>query len=193
MDCRFAVGHLAPPSADPKGHTRVGFSKSAVLPLVAGIAGCALVTATPPSVDVMGVRLMGIGLTEQQFAVTLCVTNPNTNELAFHRVTADLDVSGAPLATGASELSVRLPPLTSTRVPFTVVTTVQDLGPQLLGVIRTRTVKYRVHGTVFLQGAFGITLPYSRSGHLNPVASGLDLANAVSDPAPSSCAALPGT
>ena len=161
------------------------------LALAAATAGCALVNATPPSIDVMEVRLVGIGLTEQQLAVTLCITNPNLKELGFRRVTADLDVSGAPLATGASDLSVRLPPLMSTKVPFTVVTTVQNLGPQLLRVIQTGTVNYRVHGTVFLQGAFGITLPYSRSGRLDPIASGLGLANAVSDPAPSPCAVLP--
>ncbi|MGI4800406.1 MAG: LEA type 2 family protein [Janthinobacterium lividum] len=139
----------------------------------------------------MDVRLVGIGATEQQLAVTLCVTNPNPIELGFRRVTADLDVSGAPLATGASDLSVQLPPLMSTKVPFTVVTTVQNLGTQLLGIIQTGTVNYRIHGTVSLQGAFGITLPYSRSGRLDPIASGLGLANAVSDPAPSQCAVLP--
>lgn len=164
-----------------------------VLALAGATAGCALVTATPPSIAVMDVELVGVGLTEQQLAVTLCITNPNSSELGFRRVTADLDVSGAPLATGASDLSVRLPPLTSTKVPFTVVTTVQNLGPQLLRVIQTGTVNYRVHGTVSLQGAFGITLPYSRSGRLDPVAGGLGLANAVSDPAPSPCAAVPRT
>lgn len=147
------------------------------------LTGCTLATATPPSVDVMDVHLVGIGLTEQQLAVTLCVTNPNTDELAFRRVTADLDVSGAPLAWGASDLSVRLPPVSSTPVPFTVVTTIQNLGPQLMGILNSGSLEYRVHGTVTLQGALGIALPYSRSGRLDPVAGGLNLANAATDPA----------
>ncbi len=46
----------------------------------------------------------GLGLTKQQLAVTLCVMNPNPNELSFQRVTADLDVAGSPLA-GRSQLS----------------------------------------------------------------------------------------
>jgi LEA14-like dessication related protein len=153
----------------------------------AGLAGCALATATPPSVDVLDVRLTGVGLTEQQLAVTLCVTNPNSSELAFRRVSADLDVSGSPLAAGSSDLAVSLPPLSSTVVPFTVVTTVQNLGPQLLGVFRAGGVDYRVHGTVTLQGSFGLTLPYSRSGHLDPLATGLNLAASAMDPAPSRC------
>ena len=158
--------------------------------LAIGVTGCALATATPPSVDVMDVRLVGIGLTEQRLAVTLCVTNPNANELVFRHVTADLDVSGAPLAAGVSDVPVRLPPLASTTVPFTVVTTVQNIGPQLLGVIRSGTVNYRVHGTVALEGALGITLPYSRSGRFDPLAGGLDLAAAASD-APSPCTTSP--
>lgn len=153
------------------------------------VTGCALATATPPSVDVMDVHLVGLGLTEQQLAVTLCVTNPNKIALDFRRVTADLDVSGAPLAAGQSDLAVQLPPLSSTPVPFTVVTTVQNLGPQLLGILNTGSVDYRVHGTVTLTGALGITLPYSRSGRLDPVTDGLRLADPA--PAPSPCMAPP--
>lgn len=83
----------------------------------------------------MAVRLVEVGLTDQPLAVTLCVTNPNDNEIAFRRrVTVDFDVSGAPLAAGASDLAIQLPPRASTTVPFTVVTTVQNLGPQLLGM-----------------------------------------------------------
>lgn len=159
--------------------------------LALSITGCALASATPPQVDVMGVHLVGLGLTEQQLAVTLCVTNPNRISLDFKLVTADLDVSGAPLATGQSDLAVQLPPLSSTPVPFTVVTTVQNLGPQLLGILNTGRVEYRVHGTVTLTGALGITLPYSRSGKLDPVADGLSLANGMTDPSagiPSRCA-----
>ncbi len=163
---------------------------AAALAAAAALTGCALATATPPSVDVLDVHLTGLGLTEQQLAVTLCVTNLNASELAFRRVSADFDVSGSPLAAGVADLAVRLPPLSSTVVPFTVVTTVQNLGPQLLGVLRTGSVDYRVHGTVTLQGSFGLTLPYSRSGHLDPLATGLGLAASASDPAPSRCAAV---
>ena len=156
-----------------------------------GASGCALAGDTPPSVDVLNVQLVGIGLAEQQLATTLCVTNPNTNEIAFRSVSVALDVSGAPLAVGVSDLPVRLPPQSSTAVPFTVVTTVQNIGPHLLGVFRTGALDYRVHGTVSLQGGLGLTLPFSRSGHLDILADGLNLASAASDPAPSRCMPAP--
>ncbi len=117
----------------------------------------------------------------------------NRGQLAFRRVTADLDVSGLPPAAGSSDLPVRLPPLSSTPVPFTVATTIQNLGPQLLGILRTGSVDYRVHGTVGLDGAFGITLPYLRTGRLDLLAGGLGLASAASDATASRCApAAPG-
>lgn len=146
------------------------------------VTGCAIVTATPPSVEVMDVRLVGLGLTEQRLAVTLCVSNPNKAALEFRRVTADLDVSGAPLASGRSDLAVQLPPRSSIPVSFTVTTTLQNVGPQLLGILNTGGVDYRVHGTVTLTGALGITLPYSRAGRLDPVMDGLRLADALTDP-----------
>jgi LEA14-like dessication related protein len=159
----------------------------ALTTLLAG-SGCALITATPPSVDVTDVRLTGIGLMEQRLAVTLCVTNPNRSELAFSRVTTALDVANSPLADGTSEMSLRLPPLSSTAVPFTVVTTIRNLGPQLIGIIRSGAISYRVYGSVALTGSLGLTIPYSRSGRLDPLASGLDLATEFMDTTPSRCA-----
>ena len=161
--------------------------------LALSVTGCALASATPPSVEVMDVRLIGLGLTQQQLAVTLCVTNPNKSDLDFKRVTAELDVSGSSLAAGQSDLALHLPALSSTVAPFTVVTTVENLGPQLLGILNTGRVAYHVHGTVTLTGALGITLPYSRSGQLDPVSDGLRLADSVVDPtgSPSRCTAPP--
>ena len=135
--------------------------RPATLLLLTTLAGCALGPANPPTVQVQDVRLTGLGLLQQDLAVTLCVTNPNDTEIAFRRVTADLDVSGAPLAAGVSDLGVRLPPHASTAVPFTVATTVQNIGPQLLGVLQSGVLDYRIHGTVTLQ-TLGLTLPYAR-------------------------------
>ncbi len=132
--------------------------------------GCALATATPPQVEVAAVGLRGAGLLDQVLAVTLCVTNPNRSELSFRRIAVDVDAEGSPLAEGVSDTAVRLPPGSSVLVPFTVVSTVRNLGPQLLGVVRTGAVDYRLHGTVTLD-TLGITVPFSRSGRLDLLTS----------------------
>jgi LEA14-like dessication related protein len=154
-----------------------------------GLAGCTLITSTPPTVGVLDVQLTGLGVTEQRVSTTLCLTNPNQNALSFKRVTLALDVSGEPFAAGAADLPVFLPPQSSTAVPFTVVTTVQNLGSQLLGVLRTGGVDYRVHGTVTLQGGLGLVLPFSRSGRIDPLTGSIALADAALDPATSPCLA----
>ena len=144
-----------------------------LLPLLA--AGCALATAMPPEVEVAAVELRGLGLLDQALGVTLCVSNPNDAELSFRRVTVGLEVAGAPLADSASETPVRLPPRSSVLVPFTVATTVRNLGPQVLDVARTGGVEYRVRGRVQLDGALAVALPFSRSGRLDLLAAGLRL------------------
>ena len=112
-------------------------------------AGCTLLTATPPRVAVRLVELRSVGLLTQQLAVELCVNNPNSASLDFRGVTAAVDAEGSALAEGTSEAAVLLPPRSSTLVPFQVVTTVRNLGPQLLGVLRTGSVDYRIHETQF--------------------------------------------
>ena len=129
--------------------------------------GCTLLTAIPPQVEVQQVELRRGGLLDQALAVSLCVSNPNDAELAFRRVVVAVDVSGAPLANSASDYDVRLPPRSSVLVPFTVVTTTRNLGPQVLGVLQTGSVDYRIRGTVQLAGALALTLPFSRSGRLD--------------------------
>ena len=161
--------------------------KASFAALALALSGCALANDVPPSIQVINVDLTAIGLMEQRLAIKLCVTNPNANEIAFRRVTANLDLAGAPLAEGMSDVMVRLPPNSSTAVPFTVVTTARNLGRQAIGIFRSGTVGYRVHGVVSLEGALGISLPYSRSGTLDPIGDGLRLAASVSEPGPPAC------
>ena len=143
--------------------------------LAALAAGCALATAARPEVEVADVELRGLGVLDQALGVTLCVSNPNDAALSFRRVTVALEVAGAPLAESASETPVRLPPRSAVLVPFTVTTTMRNLGPQLLDVVRTGGVDYRVRGRVQLDGALPITVPFSRGGRLDLLAAGTQL------------------
>ncbi len=149
--------------------------------------GCALATATPPQVEVTAVQVRGIGLLDQTLGVTLCVTNPNNSELAFRRIQVVVDAAGSPVAEGASEAPVRLPPRSSVLVPFTVVSTVRNLVPQLLGVLSSGAVEYRLHGSITLE-TLGITVPFSRSGRFGLLAAGQELLADAVAPAGLRCA-----
>lgn len=135
------------------------------------VEGCALLRAMPPEVVVQQVALRGIGLLDQILTVSLCVSNLNDSELDFRRVNLVVDIAGFPLADSTSETPVLLPPRASTLVPFRVVTTVRNLGPQLLAILNAGGVDYRLHGTVQFTGVLAITLPFSHIGRLDPLAA----------------------
>ena len=159
-------------------------------PLLLAVASCALASADSPKVEVVEAELLGIGLLEQRFAVALCVTNPNASDLAFRRVRVALDLAGADLAESESQVAVRLPARSSTLVPFAVTTTIRNLGPQLLSVVRTGSLDYRMHGTVQLAGALPLSLPFSRSGHLSLVSAGRDLLADAAAPTGNACSTI---
>ncbi len=141
--------------------------------------GCALATATLPQVEVAAVRLRGLGLLDQTLGVTLCVTNPNNSELAFWRIQVAVDATGNPLAEDASETPVRLAPRSSILMPFTVVSTMRNLVPQLFSVLSSGAVDYRLHGSITLETQ-GVTVPFSRSGRFGLLAAEQEfLADAV--------------
>ncbi len=140
--------------------------------LVTLAAGCTLLTAAPPQVEIRDVSLREVGLLDEVLAVDLCVSNPNPDALDFRRARVALDVEQAPFAEGESEAAVRLPARSSTLVPFQVAVTNRNLGPQLLGVLRGGGVDYRLHGTVTLTGALALDVPFSRGGRLDLLSAG---------------------
>lgn len=60
----------------------------------------------------------------------------------------------------SAEAPVRPPPQSSVLVPFTVASTMRNLGPQLFGVLGTGAVEHRVHGSITLD-TLGIAVPFS--------------------------------
>jgi len=149
--------------------------------------GCAVLTATPPQVEVQQVAVRGIGLLDQVLAVGLCMTNFNDTELGFRQVMITIDVSGTPVAEGFSETPVRLPPRASILVPFEVVTSTRNLASQLLGIANAGAVDYRLHGSVQLLGKLAVNLPFSHSGRLELLAIGLALVDIAAAPSGTRC------
>ncbi len=150
-------------------------------------ACCALATALPPQVEIRDVSLRGAGLLDQALSAKLCVSNPNAVALNFRSVKVGLDLEGSPFAEGESDGAVLLPSRSSTLVPFQVMTTTRNLGPQLLGVLRNGSVAYRVHGTVTLTGALALDVPFSRRGQLDLVSGGQGALAYAEEPTTAGC------
>ncbi len=163
-------------------------SRFAGAALVLLVGGCALATATSPHIGVASVELRSAGLLDQSLDVTLCIYNPNADELAFRRIDVGLDVAGSSLADSVSETAVRLPARQSVLVPFAVATTTRNLIPQLAGILDRGAVPYRLHGSVQLAGSLGLTIPFSRSGLLGPATAGQALLTDLAEPVGNGCA-----
>ncbi|MGI4794690.1 MAG: LEA type 2 family protein [Janthinobacterium lividum] len=145
----------------------------AVVLLSCGLSGCAAVQ--PPQVDVLQARLSSVGLLDQQLQVQLCISNPNSRELAFSRVTFNVDVGGERLASGVNDSPVTLPPMQSVSLPFSVATTTRNLGAQLGSIFSSAAIPYSVSGHIVLRDFSLIGIPYSVSGRVTPanLAAGL--------------------
>ena len=164
-----------------------GARSAAALALCAVTGGCALFSDTPPSVEVMSVQMLAQNGTDGQFGVTLCVANPNGNGIVLDKVDADLEIGGAPLAAGTTNLAVRLPPRSFTAVPVTVVATTANIDLQIVRTVQTGGIDYRIRGDISLQTPLAATLAFSRSGRLDLVTAGARLAATAA--APSRCTA----
>ena len=158
--------------------------------LTAALAGCSVITQSPPQIDVADVVLTNIGLLNQSFLVTLCVTNPNPTSIAFHRVTFRIAVADAPLADGVTESDVAIPALASVLMPVAVQTTIRNLPRQLLSTLTTGSVAYRVSGVAQLTSLpFGV--PFSGGGQFSLLQAGEAYAETAASSAATRCRPSP--
>ena len=167
-----ATGALAGSLASCAGALRMRPAAAALAGSLLAGTGCASLMGAGPKVEVASVELREVGLLDQSLRVGLCAFNPNAQAIAFRRIDVVLDVADAPLAEGATDAAVLLPPGQSALVPFDVATTTRNLPPQLLGVLAAGAVEYRLHGSVQLAGPLGIAIPFSRRGRLDLLSGG---------------------
>lgn len=144
------------------------------------VQGCA--TIHPPRVEVLQAQLSTVGLLDQQLQVQLCVSNPNRTELAFSKVTADVNIGGERLASAVNETPVTLPPLASVTLPFMVTTTTRNLVDQLGSIFSSGSIRYTVSGDVVLRDFSLIGIPYSVSGRLTPLSVAGQLVSMTGEP-----------
>ena len=99
-----------------------------------------------------------------------------------------MDVAGRPLAHGDSVVAVELPPHQAVPVPVALTSTTANLGSQLVGVLLTGGVDYRVTGRVTLKG-LPLKVPFHAEGrlHMDAASRSLRMAPARGE-GPSACA-----
>jgi LEA14-like dessication related protein len=119
-----------------------------------------------PTVSVVGVRLQGGNLFQQNFLVTLKVHNPNNRVLPVSRLSADLRTDGEAIASGESNGAFKVPALGDADFDVSVKANMALLLVQLAKRHNDRSdqIDYDVTGVVSLDLPFLRSLPFHQNG-----------------------------
>lgn len=137
----------------------------AVVLLATGCTG--LRNLESPEVVVTAIRpLDSSTLFEQRFEVGLRIYNPNNRDLDIDGIDFELDVNGQRLARAAGANDFLLPRLGEAETSVVVSTSLISVARQLMVLQQSQAINYRLSGRVHLGSAFGVSLPFEKSGQL---------------------------
>jgi len=121
----------------------------------------------PPEVVLTAIRPLDTStLFEQRFEVGLRIYNPNNRDLDIDGIDFELDVNGQRLARAAGANEFLLPRLGEAETTVVVSTSLISVARQLMTLQQSQALNYRISGRVHLGSAFGISLPFEKSGQL---------------------------
>jgi len=141
--------------------------------LLSGLVGLLLVSlfacsglSKPPEISLAGVELVGFGLVEQRFVLSLAIRNPNDVDLSVSALNFELELDAKPFAKGASEK-----PLVVTRhgeavlevISVSRLTNVLKLMSDARKEGRER-LAFRIYGSAEVDGVG--RLPFERTGEI---------------------------
>jgi len=133
------------------------------------LAGCATLPKgmEPPRVNIAHVSPKEIKVFEQVFEMQLRIQNRNEMELLIRGLVFDLELNDKPFATGVSNQTVTLGPLSSEMIHVEAITNTWDLLGQVIEGQKAglAKVKYRLRGKFYVSSP-GVTLPFDENGEI---------------------------
>jgi len=133
-----------------------------------GLASCASIpTSAPiaPTVDLKSVKPLKFGLTKQELAFQLEVTNPNSYDLPIQTLSFIAKLEDKEVAQGLSNEGITLPANSTAMVEIVVNTRIQRILGQILmlGSKAGKDLEYDVKGFVKLAN-WPLKIPFSTDG-----------------------------
>ncbi|MDB4222491.1 LEA type 2 family protein [Granulosicoccus sp.] len=146
-------------------------SVAACLLLLQGLASCATIpTSAPiaPTVILKSVKPLKIGLTKQELAFQLEITNPNSYDLPIQSLSFVAKLENKEVAQGISNERVTLPANGKAVLEIIVSARIQRILGQLLSLNskKTNDLKYDVKGFVKLSN-WPIKIPFTTDGNVS--------------------------
>ncbi|MGD2122317.1 MAG: LEA type 2 family protein [Gemmatimonadota bacterium] len=156
------------------GNTDLGKAVALGIALAA-TSGCAALL-TPPTVEIVGVELVSLGITSGTVAVVLDVTNEGSRGLNILGLLYDLEVRGSGegetwerLVGGEHLEEIEIPGKETRRVRIPVPFEYRALGAAVQSFLSRGEVPYRLQGNVSVRG-FGTSfdVPFRAEGVIQP-------------------------
>ncbi len=163
----------------PKSFRALG--RERVFPLLAGafllsvLQACALL-AKPPSVEIVGVEVLELGLRSGRVEVTLDVENDQSRLMEIRGFLYEIQVRGPEddaewtiLAEGFHTHALEIPGNETRRVAVPVPFQYDALENAVRSLLAQGEIPYRMRGEVWLGGSgLGLQVPFRSSGTLRP-------------------------
>lgn len=150
---------------------RIGLGRALGVAALVGLAAC-MPRVEKPEVELIGVRLGGLGLDGGLVYVELNVVNPNGFALVADGLTYDLDMSDpgddgdrwVDVADGRFDDDFRVGARDTASVEIPVEFRYDGVGGLVRSVLSTGTFDYRLSGEVALDEPLRTGVPYRREG-----------------------------
>lgn len=120
----------------------------------------------PPQVSLADLRIVGANLLEQEFELSLRLTNPNNFDLDVDGLRFRLRLNDGDFLDGQSNQAVRVPRLGDAQTTARGRTTLIDVIQQTIALADATEFRYALEGVVFAAGAPAGGLPFSKRGEL---------------------------
>ena len=141
-----------------------------ILALVVAVGGRALLQreVQEPEVRLSKVELTRLGLTEQDFRLTLAVDNPNSFSLPVRRLRYDVELAGIPFASGVTDDGLEIAADGTSEIQLGINTNLLTSVPELFNLIRDgrRSFDYNLSGEVEYGRILRGSRPFEQSGRV---------------------------
>ncbi|MCG3202181.1 MAG: hypothetical protein NFCOHLIN_02060 [Gammaproteobacteria bacterium] len=140
----------------------------ACLLLGAGTAIALPADMEPPTLKLVGIRVIDLSPERQTFAVKLLVGNPNMFDIPLRSLDCDIEINGQPFAHGTRDQPITLPGGGEEVVELRAVTSLNELLRQIQAMVAAgdTSASYRMHGDVRV-GDGTVPMPFDQRGELD--------------------------
>ena len=136
------------------------------------VSACASFKPLPPQLSIVSVRPTELSFSEQKFGVLLRIRNPNQRDFVLNKLDYQLELSGAPFATGLLNQAATIPALGESVIEVPVSMRLFDFLNSAVGGLLAGSgppgkgeLEYRLTGTALLDGLWSV--PFEKIGQVD--------------------------